>query len=67
MDVGDVPLAAEEIPQLALFVVNRTEMESIPECRTILAVIQQLDDQHFFGAYGIADFRHLRLVGLGAL
>ena len=40
MDVADILLTAEEIAQLAVFIVNRAEVERVPEGRAVLAVVE---------------------------
>ena len=40
VDIADIPLAAEEIAQFAIFIVNRAEVERVPEGRAVLAVVE---------------------------
>ncbi len=65
--VGNVPLAAEEIHQLALGGVDRPQVQGVPERRAVLAVIEQLCDEHALIGERLAYLLELGRVGAGPL
>jgi len=66
-NVRDVPLAAEEIEQSTVGIVNRAKVQRVPERGAVLAVVEQLNDDHVLIAQGIADARNGGRVGRRAL
>ena len=67
LDVGDVPLAAEEIDQIARIVVDRPEMQGVPESAAVLAVVQQFDDRDLFALDRAAHGLNLFAIGAAPL
>ena len=61
---GDVPLRTEQIRQIAILVVDRADMDRVPERRTVLAVIEDIDDRIFPAPHRFGELYDSR--GLGA-
>ena len=67
VDVGHVPLAAEQIFQLVLVIVDRADVQGIPEGRAVLLVIEDFHHGDRAGFHRIAQLVHRLPVGIHAL
>jgi hypothetical protein len=61
---GDVPLRTEQIRQIAILVVDRADMDRVPERRSVLAVVEDIDDRIFPAPHRFGELCDSR--GLGA-